>query len=203
MHPDLAPEKLLAAYAAGIFPMADDEGRLQWLAPDPRAIIELESFKASRSLRAVCRRGQFKVTINDAFDPVLHACADRPEGTWISRDVAEAYGILHRLGFAHSVEAWKEGQLAGGLYGVALGGVFFGESMFHRVTDASKVALVQLVSHMIECGYRLLDVQFMTDHLRQFGATEIPRQEYELRLQRSLRISCSFVETPRMKEADG
>lgn len=203
MHPDLAPEKLLAAYAGGIFPMADEEGGLQWLAPDPRAIIELECFKASRSLRAVCRRGQFKVTINDAFDAVLHACADRPEGTWISRDVAEAYGILHRLGFAHSVETWHKGQLAGGLYGVALGGVFFGESMFHRVTDASKVALVQLIGHMIDRDYRLLDVQFMTDHLRQFGAAEIPREEYELRLQQSLHISCSFVGTPRMKEADG
>ncbi len=194
MHKDLAPDRLLGAYAAGIFPMADESDELHWFAPDPRAVIELADFSASRSLRAVLRREKFTVTFDTAFDQVIDACADRKEGTWISRDVREAYETLHRLGFAHSVEAWSGEMLAGGLYGVALGGAFFGESMFHRQTDASKVALVHLVTRMQEQGFELLDAQFMTDHLRSLGAVEIPRADYERRLDQALTCTCRMVE---------
>lgn len=194
MRPDLVPEKLLAAYAVGAFPMADDDGEIHWFAPDPRAVIELDDFKVSRSLRAVCRKGEFAITINRAFDRVMACCADRPEGTWISAEIQEAYSAIHRLGFAHSVEAWEDDLLAGGLYGVVIGGAFFGESMFHRVSEASKVAMVYLVERMRERGLVLLDVQFMTDHLRGLGAAEIPREEYESRLRRALPTSCSFVD---------
>ena len=196
MRSPLAPERLLAAYAAGIFPMADEGGKIHWLAPDPRAIIDLDAFKSSRSLRSLRRRGVFTVTINRAFAEVIEACADRPDGTWISPDIRKAYCELHRLGYAHSVEAWKGEHLAGGLYGVAIGGAFFGESMFHRVTDASKVALMVLVERMRERGFTLLDVQFMTEHLRQFGAVEIPRVEYERRLREAVQRPRSFVDAP-------
>ena len=192
MRPDLAPDRLLAAYAAGAFPMADDEGQIHWLAPDPRAVIELDAFKTSRSLRSVLRRGAFRVTFNRAFAEVVEACADRPKGTWISPEVVEAYGALHRLGFAHSVEAWKNDRLAGGLYGVAIGGAFFGESMFHRQGDASKVALASLVERMRQRGYLLLDVQFLTEHLRRCGAIEIPRCDYERRLIKAVQHACAF-----------
>ncbi len=196
MRVDLAAEKLLAAYSVGIFPMADEEGEIRWFAPDPRAVICLDAFKVSRSLRAVQRRNVFEVTVNRAFDAVMECCADRGEGTWISDEMKEAYRALHRLGFAHSVEAWQEQRLAGGLYGVAIRGAFFGESMFHRVTDASKIALVHLVERIKKRGLVLLDVQFMTEHLRSFGAVEIPRTEYERRLQHALSLSCSFVDPP-------
>lgn len=196
MEPELTPESLLAAYSVGIFPMADDEGELHWLAPDPRAIIELDAFKPSRSLRATIRRGTFDITVNQAFDEVIDACADRGDGTWISEGINEAYRAIHRRGFAHSVEAWREGELAGGLYGVSIGGAFFGESMFHRETDASKVAVATLIDRMRECGLELLDVQFITGHLCSLGAIEIPRAEYEHRLQHALSLSCSFVDDP-------
>lgn len=207
MASPLAPHRVLAAYSLGIFPMADDTGRIHWLAPDPRAIIEIGaiagsgSFKISRSLRAVVRRGVFEITINRSFTDVVHACADRTtawgekEGTWISQEIAETYEELHAKGFAHSVEAWKDGALVGGLYGVSIGGAFFGESMFHRVTDASKVALVHLVERMQARGFLLLDVQFQTDHLKAFGAVEIPRAEYERRLASATGKPCSFWES--------
>lgn len=194
MQRELAPERLLAAYAVGIFPMADEEGELRWLAPNPRAIIELDEFRTTRSLRAVVRRGEFDVHINRDFPAVMRCCADRPEGTWISAEIREAYCRLHELGFAHSVEAWKDDRLCGGLYGVSLGGAFFGESMFHRVTDASKVALVALVAHMKARQFGLLDIQFMTDHLKRFGAIEIPRPAYEQRLAAAVRMKRTFVE---------
>ena len=193
MRPDLHPQRLLAAYAVGLFPMADDSGELHWLAPDPRCVIELDTFKPSRSLRAICRRGEFEITVDRSFADVIDACASRPEGTWISSEIREAYVELHRLGFAHSVESWRGGTLTGGLYGVSLGGAFFGESMFHRVTDASKVALVALIERMRERGLDLLDVQFLTDHLRQFGAIEIPRSVYEQRLLAAVKRACSFT----------
>ncbi len=196
MRAELAPERLLAAYAIGIFPMADDEGRIYWFAPDPRAVIELDSFKMSRSLRAVWRKNLFRVTIDQAFDRVVDCCADRAEGTWISDDIKEAYRRLHELGFCHSVEAWQNEQLTGGLYGVTIGGAFFGESMFHTIDDASKVALVYLVEHMRERGYALLDVQFVTGHLRRFGAVEIPRSEYERRLRDAIVRDCTFIDFP-------
>ncbi len=181
-HSELSAESLLSAYASGIFPMAGEDGELMWLAPDPRAILELDQFRPSRSLRTVVRRGVFAVTVNRAFRDVVTACADREEGTWISAEIHEAYGRLHDLGFAHSVEAWQGEALAGGLYGVAIGAAFFGESMFHRVTDASKVALVALVERLRERKFQLLDVQFVTDHLRRFGTVEISRRAYQRRL---------------------
>lgn len=194
MRLDLAPDKLLEAYTIGIFPMANDGGEIHWFSPDPRAVIELDAFKISRSLRAVRQRGIFEVTINRAFPEVIEACANRPEGTWISKEILKAYCGLHQVGFAHSVESWCDGRLAGGLYGVAIGGAFFGESMFHRVSDASKVALVHLVERIRERGFALLDVQFVTEHLRRFGAVEIPRTQYERRLQRALSLTCSFID---------
>jgi leucyl/phenylalanyl-tRNA--protein transferase len=184
----------LAAYSIGIFPMADDEGEVHWLAPDPRAIIELDNFHVPRTLAAVIRRGDFDIAVNKDFSEVLSCCADRPEGTWISDDIRATYEELFRLGYAHSVEAWKDGQLAGGLYGVAVGGAFFGESMFHHQTDASKVALVHLVQRMVDRGFTLLDVQFRTDHLARFGGVEIARSEYERRLAKSIELPCSFVD---------
>lgn len=192
MNDDLQPERLLAAYASGIFPMADDDGTLRWFAPDTRAILEFENLRVSRSLRAVLRRGTFAMRINTDFENVMRACADRPEGTWISQEIFEAYVRLHELGFAHSVEAWRNDRLVGGLYGVSLGGAFFGESMFHRMTDASKVALVYLVERMQVRGFLLLDMQFITDHLQSLGATEITRADYERRLGEATRVSCAF-----------
>jgi|CXWL01.1.fsa_nt_gi leucyl/phenylalanyl-tRNA--protein transferase len=192
MRYDLSPQRLLASYIAGIFPMADESGEVFWLAPDLRAVIELDQLKVSRSLRTTLRREKFELKVDVAFEEVLVACADRPDGTWISQEIGVAYCALRDLGYAHSVEAWHEGRLAGGLYGVAIGGAFFGESMFHRETDASKAALVHLVGRMLKRGMTLLDVQFMNPHLRSMGAVEIPRREYERRLQRAVRLPVSF-----------
>ncbi len=194
VHPQVGPDFLLSAYAHGIFPMAGEEGEIRWFAPDPRAIIPLDGFKTTRSLRSVYRRGQFECAVDRDFDAVIRACADRGEDTWISGEMIEAYCKLHRLGFAHSVEAWEGETLAGGLYGVSLGGAFFGESMFHRVTDASKVALVYLVERLRRRGLVLLDVQFMTEHLRRLGAVEIPRSVYERRLAETVHLPVRFVD---------
>ncbi len=191
--PPLTPEILVAAYRQGIFPM-DVEGRLCWFSPDPRAILPLDGFHVSKTLRQLCRQGRFEIRINHGFRAVMEGCADREEGTWISPEIIEAYVVLHERGLAHSVEAWYEGELAGGLYGVALGGAFFGESMFHRRRDASKVALVHLVERLRERGYRLLDVQFTTPHLARFGAIEIPRTAYLRRLRAALAMECRFVD---------
>ena len=191
----LTPEVLLTAYANGIFPMADDEGEVHWLTPDPRAILPLEAFTVSRSLRSLHRRRPFEITVNRAFGKVIEACAARAEGTWISPEIVAAYCRLHEMGFAHSVETWQEDTLAGGLYGVSLGGAFFGESMFHRVSNASKIALVALVERMRERGFGLLDVQFMTEHLRQFGAIEIPRKAYEKKLAEAIQLRTAFADS--------
>ncbi len=188
----LTPEILVTAYANGIFPM-DVEGEIEWFSPDPRAVIELDAFHVSRNLARRYRSGRFEIRVNTAFGAVMRACADRPEGTWISPAIVSAYTRLHQLGLAHSIESWHEGRLVGGLYGVALGGAFFGESMFHCVTDASKVALVALVERLRQRGYCLLDVQFTTSHLRQFGVSEIPRSDYLARLQAALARDCRFV----------
>lgn len=191
-------EILLSAYAQGIFPMAHPEleDEIYWYAPDPRAILPLDGFHASRRLRQRVRRGEFDVRVDTCFKRVMEECAaprETQESTWISSGLIEAYHELHELGFAHSVEAWRDGELVGGLYGVALGGLFAGESMFHRASNASKVCLVHLVERMKERGYVLLDIQFMTDHLAQFGAIEIPREEYEQRLAEALELRPSFV----------
>ena len=194
MKPELAPAMLLSAYAQGIFPMADEDETIHWYSPDPRTIIDLERFHTPRTLRQLYRQQRFQLTVNGDFEAVIDRCADRPEGTWISADMREAYVVLHRLGFAHSVEAWWEGRLAGGLYGIALGGAFLGESMFHQVSNASKVALVHLVERMKQRGFTLLDTQFTTEHLRQFNCLEIPRSEYLERLDTALQMDCRLVD---------
>ncbi len=187
---DLEPTTLVAAYRAGLFPMRLEgrRGPLGWWSPDPRGVLPLDGLRVTRSLRVSCRR--YRVTVDTAFDVVVAGCADRrrPNG-WIGSDVKAAYGRLHELGVAHSVEAWDDGGgLVGGLYGVAIGGLFAGESMFHRARDASKVALVHLVDLLRADGVpgRLLDVQWTTPHLASLGAVDVPRQEYLRRLQHAL-----------------
>lgn len=176
---DLDPGTVLAAYRAGMFPMPVRWARsVAWWSPDPRGIIPLEGLLVSRSLRKACDR--YEVRVDTAFDEVIDACGDprRPNG-WINKAVKNAYRTLHELGWAHSVETWTpEGELAGGLYGLAIGGLFAGESMFHRRTDASKVALVGLVERLREGGATLLDVQWTTDHLRTLGAVDVSRDQY-------------------------
>ena len=170
--------------------MADHEtGQILWFSPDPRAIIDLDAFHVPRTLRPLIRRGKFRVTINRCFERVIRACADR-KPTWISPEIVEIYAELHHTGFAHSVEAWREGELAGGLYGVGVGAAFFGESMFHYATAASKVALVALVQHLRERRFLLLDTQYLTEHLARFGAYTIPRQRY-------LKLLAEALSTPR------
>ena len=187
----VTPERLLAAYARSYFPM-DVDGETWWFSPDPRAVLALDRFHASKTLLQTCRGGRFVVRFDTAFQEVIRACQDRPEGSWISEEMIRAYTELHRLGFAHCVEAWKGDDLAGGLYGVAIGGAFFGESMFHRRRDASKVALVALVERLRERGYILLDIQWMTEHLRRFGAVEIPRASFLKRLRAAIALDCRF-----------
>ena len=188
MHTPLSPELLLSAYQQGVFPMADpdEDGAIYWFRPEWRGVLPLEAFHVPKNLRKVVRRGVFDVTTDVDFAGVMRACSAR-ESTWISEEIIDAYTALHRLGFAHSVECWQDGRLVGGLYGVALRGAFFGESMFHRVTDASKVALVHLVRRLRRGGYVLLDTQYTTPHLEQFGVEEISRPEYERRLAHALR----------------
>ncbi len=183
---DLAPGTLLAAYRSALFPMPVEGGLLAWWSPDPRGVIPLDGLRVSRSLRRSV--GRYQLTVDRDFPAVIAACAepDRPHG-WIDDDVQAAYLRLHDLGWAHSVEAWDGGELAGGLYGVAIGGLFAGESMFHWETDASKVALVHLVDQLRAGGASLLDVQWTTPHLVSLGAVDIPREEYQRRLADALR----------------
>ena len=189
----LSPVLLVAAYEAGYFPMAMDDGEIQWYSPDPRGVLPLDGFHAPRRLLRVIRSGRFEVSIDRAFRQVMEACAaDRDEGTWINGEILESYCVLHEHGLAHSVEAWAGGDLAGGLYGVALNGAFFGESMFHRVSDASKVALWVLVMRLRERGFSLLDVQWLTPFLERCGAVEIPRGEYLAALARALASDTHF-----------
>lgn len=190
----IEPSVLLSAYASGYFPMGEpDTGDVAWYSPDPRAIIPLDAFTVSRSLKQIWRKGLFDIRVDTAFEDVIRACAAREE-TWITEEIIDSYSRLFRLGYAHSVEAWKETTLSGGLYGVALGSAFFGESMFSRERDASKVALVALVERMTRNKFTLLDTQFITPHLARFGTVEIPRDEYLLRLRRALRRNCSFAD---------
>ncbi|WP_308909807.1 leucyl/phenylalanyl-tRNA--protein transferase [Pseudokordiimonas caeni] len=189
----VSPELLLQAYAAGVFPMAEarDDDSLFWIDPDERGILPLKNFHVSRKLAATVRRDVFTVTVDSAFRQVVRACAAPArarESTWISERIEDLYTELHEMGFAHSVECWQDDELVGGLYGVRLRGAFFGESMFHRATDASKVALVHLAARLKAGGFSLLDTQFVTEHLKQFGAIEIPRGEYKARLRDSLAI---------------
>jgi leucyl/phenylalanyl-tRNA--protein transferase len=179
----IEPALLVHAYRQGIFPMAMEDDEIGWFSPDPRGVIPLDRVHIPARLARVIRSGRFEVAIDRDFEGVMRACAaDREDGTWISEEIIESFVELHRLGMAHSIEAWREGKLAGGLYGVHLGGAFFGESMFHHETDASKVALMALVARMRDRGLSLLDIQWVTPHLAQFGAVEIPRQDYLTRL---------------------
>ncbi|MGA9116014.1 MAG: leucyl/phenylalanyl-tRNA--protein transferase [Bacteroidota bacterium] len=194
ISPGPDPRLVLWAYAEGFFPMADPATDvLSWFSPDPRAVFPLDALRPSRSLRRVVRSGLFEVRMDSAFGEVIAGCASREE-TWISDGIRETYIRLHRMGSAHSVESWHGGRLAGGLYGVALGGAFFGESMFSRKTDASKVAFVHLVDHLRARGFLLLDAQFMTGHLRRLGAVDIPRAEYLEILKRAVSERVSFRE---------
>jgi leucyl/phenylalanyl-tRNA--protein transferase len=193
MYLNFSPEGVEQAYRHGLFPMADTTtGEIWWFRPDPRAIIPLDAFHIPRSLAKTLRKGLFEVRMDTDFVGVMAGCADRPEGTWISEEFFRVYGALHQMGKAHSVETWRNGQLVGGVYGVALGGAFMAESMFHRETNASKVALVALVERLKERGFILLDVQYLTPHLARFGAIEIPQKEYERRLRLALRLNCRF-----------
>ncbi len=197
MDTSLTPEMLLYGYQIGVFPMAEDRDStlIQWYAPDPRAIVPLDRFVVSKNLARLVKRQQFEVATDRCFEEVMRACADR-EPTWISDEIIEAYTALHRLGYAHSIECHLDGALVGGLYGVAIGGAFFGESMFHRVRDAAKVALVHLVHALRSMGYVLLDTQFTTDHLKRFGVIEIPRSQYEEELVEALTVKVASWALP-------
>jgi leucyl/phenylalanyl-tRNA--protein transferase len=194
----LTPEWLLDAYQHGIFPWPSGEPDfpMVWWSPDPRAIIEIDRFHVSRRLRQTCNSRRFAVSLDRDFPGVIHGCATaggRKGHTWLTKQMIAAYTRLHRLGHAHSVEVWREEELAGGTYGVAVGGLFAAESMFYRVRDASKVALVHLVEHLRRRGYVLLDIQQLTPHTARFGAIEIPRREYLARLAEAIRRPVYFL----------
>lgn len=192
--PSLDPVTVIHAYAQGIFPMADTAGTIAWYRPDPRAILEHEHLHVSRSLRATIRKETYKLRMDTAFEAVMRGCAAREE-TWINEEFIATYTYLHHAGLAHSVEAWRDGTLVGGLYGVALQGAFMGESMFSTATDASKVCLVALVEHLKKRGYVLHDTQFLTPHLATMGVTEIPHRVYQRRLEKALQLSCTWGQT--------
>jgi leucyl/phenylalanyl-tRNA---protein transferase len=191
----LTPDMLISGYCQGFFPMADDDGEIGWYDPNPRAIIPLDAFHISKRLARRVRNGGFEIRVDYDFRAVMSACAEpRPNhGDWISPEMIDVYTELHHFGFAHSVETWRDGRLVGGLYGVAIRGLFAGESMFSRETDASKVALVHLVERLRRGGYTLLDSQYIaTSHMLQFGSIEIPRAEYKRRLAEALMVETTF-----------
>jgi len=188
---DLSCERLLEAYRVGIFPWYSEDQPIFWWSPDPRLVLHLDNFKIGRSLRKSLKKGLFKVTFDRVFEDVIAACAAAPregqQGTWITKEMQDAYIKLHGLGYAHSVETWFEGKLVGGLYGVSLGKAFFGESMFHHKTDASKVALAMLVERLKAWGFRFIDAQMTTEHLLSLGAQELSRRIFLNQLQSALR----------------
>ena len=191
------PELLLRAYATGVFPMAEeaDNPEIFWVRPEKRGVLPFENFHVSRSLRKTVRQGRFDIRYDTDFAGVITGCASGSRErarTWINRPIREAYGKLFDLGYCHTVEAWRDGNLVGGLYGIALGSAFFGESMFSRERDASKVCLVHLVSHLIEKNFTLLDTQFTTNHLETFGAVEVPRRQYQKMLENALAQPAEF-----------
>ncbi|VAW15396.1 Leucyl/phenylalanyl-tRNA--protein transferase [hydrothermal vent metagenome] len=198
---EITPQVLLKAYACGIFPMAEDAGdsALYWIDPEKRGVLPLDGFHLPRRLKRTLRSGRFEVRVDTAFAEVLASCAKPMPGrgsTWINTRIRQLYTELHRLGHCHSVEAWHQGELAGGLYGIRLGGAFFGESMFSTRTDASKITLVHLIARLIAGGFTLLDTQFVTGHLARFGAIEIPRAVYQQRLDEALAVHGDFFELP-------
>jgi len=199
---------LLKAYACGLFPMAEsaDEPGLFWVEPRERGILPLDGFHLPRRLARTVASGRFEIRIDSAFDAVIAGCAGAAPGrerTWINQKIRTLYGELFDLGHCHTVEVWDGGRLVGGLYGVALGGAFFGESMFHRERDASKVALVHLVARLRRGGFTLLDTQFVTEHLRQFGATEVPKKTYLQMLQKSIATPADWDALPVDAHRDG
>lgn len=194
---DITPQVLLKAYACGIFPMAEsaDDAALYWIEPERRGILPLDQLHISRTLARTIRRQRFEIRIDTDFEQVIDGCAaPRPgrRSTWINGRIRELYGELFQVGFCHTVETWRDGRLIGGLYGVSLGGAFFGESMFSRQSDASKVALVYLTARLIAGGYSLLDTQFVTEHLGRFGAQEVTRREYHRRLEHALQLTGDY-----------
>lgn len=198
---EITPEVLLKAYACGIFPMAEsaDDPGLYWIEPEQRGVLPLDSFHVPRRLARLVRQDRFEVRIDTAFNEVLDGCAAPAPGrqrTWINGRIRHLYRSLYAMGHAHSIEAWHDGMLVGGLYGVRLRSAFFGESMFSRARDASKVALVHLTAHLRLGGFRLLDTQFITDHLTQFGATEISRGQYQRQLEAALSVDTAFHPLP-------
>jgi leucyl/phenylalanyl-tRNA---protein transferase len=197
----ITPEILLHAYAAGLFPMAEDadDEDLRWYDPSRRGVFPLDGFKISKSLAKAIRFGEFDIRVDTDFPAVLAGCAESAPGrekTWINRRIADLYGALFAHGFVHTVEAWRDGALVGGLYGVTLGGAFFGESMFHRATDASKVCLAHLVARLKRGGFTLLDTQYITPHLASLGAVEISRAAYHRRLRAALGVQGDFRALP-------
>jgi leucyl/phenylalanyl-tRNA---protein transferase len=197
MSSSITPQILLKAYAAGIFPMAEsaDDSALYWIEPELRGVIPLDGFHVPRSLAKRVRKRLFEIRIDHDFAGVIDGCAERTDerrSTWINGRIRALYCQLHKMGFCHSVECWHEDRLMGGLYGVRIGGAFFGESMFNRGRDASKVALVHLVARLNAGGFRLLDAQFLTDHLRRFGAEEVARDSYHLLLEPALDAEANF-----------
>jgi leucyl/phenylalanyl-tRNA---protein transferase len=198
---EITPELLLRAYACGIFPMAEsaDDPTLFWVEPEMRGVIPLDGFRIATRLKRTVRSDTFIVTANRAFKAVIAGCAAPQAGrdeTWINKRIRDLYLGLHETGHCHSVEVWQQDQLVGGLYGVSLGRAFFGESMFHHVRDASKVALVHLVARLIAGGFELLDTQYVTDHLRSFGAVEIPRRRYTALLDKAIKGGADFGKLP-------
>ncbi|WP_373511637.1 leucyl/phenylalanyl-tRNA--protein transferase [Persicitalea sp.] len=197
----LTADDLVYGYINGIFPMADADGTLYWYSPDPRAIIPIDTYRPSKSLRPVLNKKAFEIRIDHDFQEVMRGCAaprEQEKGTWISESIIQAYTDLHHLGMAHSVEAYQQGRLVGGLYGVAIGSAFFGESMFHCVSNASKVAFHALIETLRERNFKLLDTQFMNDNVRRFGAVEIPKLEYIGRLRKAVVEKNQFVESELM-----
>ncbi|MEX0338289.1 MAG: leucyl/phenylalanyl-tRNA--protein transferase [Arenibacterium sp.] len=200
---DLTPQLLLHAYSIGIFPMAEhrNDPEIFWVDPKRRGVLPLEGFHASRSLRRTMRGPGLRATLNTCFDEVLGACADRVE-TWINDEIAGLYRALHRSGHAHSIEIWRDDTLIGGVYGVAIGGAFFGESMFSRARDGSKIALACLTQHLSLCGLALFDTQFITPHLASLGAVEIPRALYHQRLEIALRTPARIDALPVLQPSE-
>jgi len=176
---------LLEAYRLGVFPMAMENGEIRWFSPEPRTILPLDSFHVPHGLKRERRARAIEIRINTSFEAVLRACAERAD-TWINDEIVESYARLHELGHAHSVEAWEGNELVGGLYGVSLGSAFFGESMFSRRTDASKICLVHLVERLRQRGFTLLDTQFTTEHLKTFGAIDVPKDDYAKMLEKAM-----------------
>lgn len=187
----IPPDVLLQGYRLGVFPMAMDDGAIEWFSPDPRGILPLDAFHVPHALERTLRRGIFEIRVDTKFEHVIRRCAKRPE-TWINSEIIRSYTRLHEMGHAHCVETWRDGKIVGGLYGVCIGGAFFGESMFHEETDASKIALHALIERLRAQRFALLDTQWLTPHLQRFGGIAISRRQYMHLLARAVALQRSF-----------